>query len=512
MQNLLIQSIYDYSAANKEEISFTAGQIMGVLDDEEYDDWYLALNALTDSEGYVPKAYFKVLSAETVPEYSIPTIKMGKGIVEHDFHGESEFELSAKRGDFIQIMDDSDPEWFFARHPNSKDRNAKIIPKSFVRIVATQTVVDDGESDLDSFDSVFETPKLDYFDKTSQIFRDTVFRKQSMSKLASRRKQSLRIDVSKINDPTAFSDKTLPRDGYRMAKPNQRGFTARLVSYDQMGPKHEWTFVIDVAPDETVTPTKLHRNYDQFYDMHTILLNLFPGVDDYGQRLIPLMPGPESVVTAQIAMLRRIEFSTYIIDLVNLPYYIKSCDCLTSFFGLDPVVLSPISSMRKEMTVPPAWLTANRKSHTRSKVVLSGTENNLYKLGSNPSLTTSDVELQKTASIYSHKNPSRVDLLKSPQLLKNKTSILKVVGSFNINLRIHKHNLSLHVSHDSTYKDFKDLLVRKLQEKNVSAVGEIESFLYADEDGDWIVIDSSEDFRITMASHRRRNIRMQAVL
>lgn len=57
-------AIYDYSAANQEEMSFTKGQLISVLDKSDPDWWKGELNGIT---GLFPTNYVQMTTADGDP-------------------------------------------------------------------------------------------------------------------------------------------------------------------------------------------------------------------------------------------------------------------------------------------------------------------------------------------------------------------------------------------------------------------------------------------------------------
>lgn len=57
-------ALYDYTAVNSDEMSFTTGQVIGVLDKTDPDWWKGELNGVT---GLFPTNYVKMTTADSDP-------------------------------------------------------------------------------------------------------------------------------------------------------------------------------------------------------------------------------------------------------------------------------------------------------------------------------------------------------------------------------------------------------------------------------------------------------------
>ncbi len=169
----MIRALYDYTAQNPQELSFSRGDFFHVIGRENDPDWYEACNpALPDARGLVPVGFFQALgrnerdsgqsqpdSARSAkhpdhdsgygeaPSATTPPVAASQrssksggksgamvyGVVMYDFHAERGDELEAKTGEAIIVIAQSNPEWFVAK-PIGRLGGPGLIPVSFVEI------------------------------------------------------------------------------------------------------------------------------------------------------------------------------------------------------------------------------------------------------------------------------------------------------------------------------------------------------------------------------------------
>jgi bud emergence protein 1 len=185
--------LYDYSAADSKYLSFSQGDFLHVVDQENDQEWYEACNPLQGTRGLVPVSYFETVgkqarqsggSAKSAGESFIPVgptsfhthdsgygtaqsatassqslngARMSKsmsrgagamvyGVVMYDFKAERPDELEAKAGEAIIVIAQSNPEWFVAK-PITRLGGPGLIPVTFIEIrdMATNTPVGDSQ-------------------------------------------------------------------------------------------------------------------------------------------------------------------------------------------------------------------------------------------------------------------------------------------------------------------------------------------------------------------------------
>ncbi|KAK4098314.1 hypothetical protein N658DRAFT_509653 [Parathielavia hyrcaniae] len=167
----VIRALYDYTAQNPQELSFSRGDFFHVIGRENDPDWYEACNpALPDARGLVPVSFFQSLgrnerdSGQSQPDSArstqhpdhdsgygegpasttgAPSHRSSKsggksgamvyGVVMYDFHAERGDELEAKAGEAIIVIAQSNSEWFVAK-PIGRLGGPGLIPVSFVEI------------------------------------------------------------------------------------------------------------------------------------------------------------------------------------------------------------------------------------------------------------------------------------------------------------------------------------------------------------------------------------------
>jgi bud emergence protein 1 len=172
-QKQVIRALYDYTAQNAQELSFSRGDFFHVIGRENDPDWYEACNpALPDARGLVPVGFFQSLgrnerdsgqsqpdSARSAkhpdhdsgygeaPSATTPPVAASQrssksggksgamvyGVVMYDFNAERGDELEAKTGEAIIVIAQSNPEWFVAK-PIGRLGGPGLIPVSFVEI------------------------------------------------------------------------------------------------------------------------------------------------------------------------------------------------------------------------------------------------------------------------------------------------------------------------------------------------------------------------------------------
>ena len=180
---------YDPDPSNTQELGFSKGDFFHVVSRENDTDWYEACNPLIpNARGLVPVSYFEIIgkteresagsaasgasniiplhdsgyseksshsrqgsTAGAPPRGHTRMSSMGRssrsmvyGLVQYDFAAERPDELTAKAGEYIIVVAQSNPEWFVAK-PIGRLGGPGLIPVSFIEIkdMSTgQTVTD----------------------------------------------------------------------------------------------------------------------------------------------------------------------------------------------------------------------------------------------------------------------------------------------------------------------------------------------------------------------------------
>ncbi|KAK9470339.1 uncharacterized protein V1510DRAFT_408495 [Dipodascopsis tothii] len=168
----VIRALYDYTASDSGELSFSKGDFFHVIGNENDPDWYEACNPSTEARGMVPVNYFEVLGRKERTSLSTNIDEMTSnsraeskidsgfsessavgdresssnfagrvspasqplyGVVLYNFTAERPDELEAQEGDAVIIIAQSNPEWFVAK-PIGRLGGPGLIPVTFVEI------------------------------------------------------------------------------------------------------------------------------------------------------------------------------------------------------------------------------------------------------------------------------------------------------------------------------------------------------------------------------------------
>lgn len=237
----VIKALYDYKSTNPDQLSFSQGDFLHVVNRENDPDWYEACNPLHGSRGLVPVSYFEGVgktvrdsagsaprqSAQTQPHdsgYQEPLRGIGSpnppntagmtqnmmghqsrmsqsgktgamvyGIVIYDFKAERPDELDAKEGEAIIVIAQSNPEWFVAK-PITRLGGPGLIPVSFIEIrdMTTGQAVPDAQQAV----AAAGVPKVEEWKKMAADYKNGSI---PLGKLQDNTQQSLQAGMERMS-------------------------------------------------------------------------------------------------------------------------------------------------------------------------------------------------------------------------------------------------------------------------------------------------------------------------
>ncbi|KAK4126452.1 hypothetical protein N657DRAFT_710214 [Parathielavia appendiculata] len=387
----VIRALYDYTAQNSQELSFSRGDFFHVIGRENDPDWYEACNpALPDARGLVPVSFFQALgrnerdSGQSQPDSarSAPNLDhdsgygegpasttaatsqrssksggkpgaMVYGVVMYDFHAERGDELEAKAGEAIIVIAQSNPEWFVAK-PIGRLGGPGLIPVSFVEIrdMASNTPVANPQEAVRKAG----IPKVEEWKKMAADYKNSSItlgkfetgaqqqqieqgmERMSIQQPSGRVSQGSGSNVAQQAQQAAYPvEQHPPHSNGSSSTPNAPPMyapvSARIPRYCFAEDKY-W-FVIEAELEDGRT-WELARYYEDFYDFQIALLTEFPveaGTTGKKQRTLPYMPGPVNYVTDAITEGRRHNLDGYVKSLLAQPPYISKCNLVKQFFA-----------------------------------------------------------------------------------------------------------------------------------------------------------------------------------
>jgi bud emergence protein 1 len=245
----VIKALYDYRATDANQLSFSQGDFLHVVNREHDPDWYEACNPLHGSRGLVPVSYFEgvgktvrdsagsnsgsgprqsapaqphdsgyqepprgILSpnANPPPKTAPPqqqhfmghqprmsqsgkTGAMVYGVVVYDFKAERPDELDAKEGEAIIVIAQSNPEWFVAK-PITRLGGPGLIPVSFIEIrdMTTGQAVPDAQQAV----AAAGVPKVEEWKKMAADYKNGSI---PLGKLQENTAQSLQAGMDRMS-------------------------------------------------------------------------------------------------------------------------------------------------------------------------------------------------------------------------------------------------------------------------------------------------------------------------
>ncbi|OSS47682.1 hypothetical protein B5807_07196 [Epicoccum nigrum] len=245
----VIKALYDYRATDANQLSFSQGDFLHVVNREHDPDWYEACNPLHGSRGLVPVSYFEGVgktvrdrdsagsgsgprqsapaqphdsgyqeplrgitspSANPPPKTAPPqqqhfmghqprmsqsgkTGAMVYGVVVYDFKAERPDELDAKEGEAIIVIAQSNPEWFVAK-PITRLGGPGLIPVSFIEIrdMTTGQAVPDAQQAV----AAAGVPKVEEWKKMAADYKNGSI---PLGKLQENTAQSLQAGMDRMS-------------------------------------------------------------------------------------------------------------------------------------------------------------------------------------------------------------------------------------------------------------------------------------------------------------------------
>ncbi|KAH6612003.1 hypothetical protein C7974DRAFT_406804 [Boeremia exigua] len=383
----VIKALYDYSAADPNQLSFSQGDFLHVVNREHDTDWYEACNPLHGSRGLVPVSYFEGVgktvrdsagsaprqSAQTQPHdsgYQEPLRGIGSpnplasagmahsmghqmrmsqsgktgamvyGIVMYDFKAERPDELDAKEGEAIIVIAQSNPEWFVAK-PITRLGGPGLIPVSFIEIrdMTTGQAVPDAQHAV----SAAGVPKVEEWKKMAADYKNGSI---PLGKLQDNTQQSLQAGMERMS--LGGRSQTQGRSGSvshsRSGSVAMQGGQGRadqlLAPVKACVPRYCFAddifwFIIECQMEDG-NHWELQRLYQDFYDLQIQLIATYPveaGTSGQGERTLPFMPGPVTYVTDNISNGRRANLDEYIKNLLKLGPHITHGQLVKGFFA-----------------------------------------------------------------------------------------------------------------------------------------------------------------------------------
>ena len=277
----VIKALYDYKASDPNQLSFSQGDFLHVVNRENDPDWYEACNPLHGTRGLVPVSYFEGVgktvrdSAGSVPRQSAQTqphdsgyqeplrgigspnpsntagmmqnmmghqtrmSQSGKtgamvyGIVMYDFKAERPDELDAKEGEAIIVIAQSNPEWFVAK-PITRLGGPGLIPVSFIEIrdMTTGQAVPDAQQAV----AAAGVPKVEEWKKMAADYKNGSI---PLGKLQDNTQQSLQAGMERMSlggrsqtqGRNGSVSRYIPPDSHIPNKPTDIAFTLWLSCY-----------------------------------------------------------------------------------------------------------------------------------------------------------------------------------------------------------------------------------------------------------------------------------------
>ncbi|SPQ25464.1 6cce348a-7fe2-456a-94f1-87003d461e17 [Thermothielavioides terrestris] len=385
----VIRALYDYTAQNPQELSFSRGDFFHVIGRENDPDWYEACNpAVPDARGLVPVGLFQALgrnerdSGQSQPDSARPvkhpdhdsgyseapvtttppgasqrsskSAKSGAmvyGVVMYDFHAERGDELEAKEGEAIIVIAQSNPEWFVAK-PIGRLGGPGLIPVSFVQIrdMATNMPVANPQEAVRKAG----IPKVEEWKKMAADYKNSSITlgkfesgNQQQSIEQGMERMSIQQHSGRVSQGAGSMQQQAQRAGYgvqqtsfQQTAPSATPNSPLLAPVSAKIPKYcfaedKYWFVIEAQLEDGRT-WALARYYEDFYDFQIALLTEFPveaGTAGKKQRTLPYMPGPVNYVTDAITEGRRHNLDAYVKNLLAQPHYISKCRLVKEFFA-----------------------------------------------------------------------------------------------------------------------------------------------------------------------------------
>ncbi|BFZ53815.1 bud emergence protein 1 [Savitreella phatthalungensis] len=387
----VIKALYDYSAQNPGELSFSKGDFFHVVGNEQDPAWFEASNPMTNQRGLVPASYFQTLgrttrensvsthrgqpsidgassmasssavtpvspayahTSGTMPLASQQQRRSGQratntsplyGVVMYDFEAERPDELDAKAGEAIIIIAQSNHEWFVAK-PIGRLGGPGLIPVSFIEI--RDMVTGKAVTNLEELVAQSVVPKVEEWKKAAAEYRNNSiplgrfdFAEEHPTQPQQPRTQSLStasrasggVGGAAAGGSAVYASSTLSDP---ITRRSEALFVVR-ASVDQffIDNSQRYWFLVRCEMNDG-RHRNLCRYYEDFYDFQIALLDEFPveAGRTGEQRILPFMPGPLSYVDDTISAQRRADLDIYVQELCQLPAHVTRHALLHSLF------------------------------------------------------------------------------------------------------------------------------------------------------------------------------------
>ncbi|KAK9764848.1 bud emergence protein 1 [Basidiobolus ranarum] len=318
-----VKALYNYQTPLDKDFTFQAGEVLYVIGQENDKDWWVVCNPITKKSGLVPVKFLKVIedvnsmsekkkarsapasrsgsSSKRIEKTSLPNLsidirptintrKRGISNAQASLYGEvhSTFiattpeQLSVAAGEVVVVVGCPMPKWILAK-PIGKLVGPGLIPHSHVQI----------------YDAL-----------TKEKVTDIV---GHLPKPVSVKQQVIRGEVEKVELNQIVS--------------------ASVYGYRLFGDTSEYD--LDITLSGAPYSRQLIKTYEEFYEFHLGLLQLFPEFTGLNglPRLIPYLPAPTTVNSVDATRVRATQLTAYLTELCELPREVKGSFFARSFFG-----------------------------------------------------------------------------------------------------------------------------------------------------------------------------------
>ncbi|MGH0151224.1 UNVERIFIED_CONTAM: hypothetical protein FKN15_042702 [Acipenser sinensis] len=132
---------YDYAAMNEDELSFSKGQLISVLNKDDSDWWKGELNG---AAGLFPSNYVQMTTE------SDPSQQLCQVIAKYDYAAMNEDELSFSKGQLISVLNKDDSDWW----KGELNGAAGLFPSNYVQMTTESDPSQQWCADLTSLDTM----------------------------------------------------------------------------------------------------------------------------------------------------------------------------------------------------------------------------------------------------------------------------------------------------------------------------------------------------------------------
>ncbi|ORX79865.1 hypothetical protein K493DRAFT_342640 [Basidiobolus meristosporus CBS 931.73] len=320
-----VKALHNYRTPLDKDFGFRAGEVLYVIGQENDRDWWVVFNPITKKSGLVPVKFLKVIEdassispqkpkkARSAPASrsgssshrnrsdpldkplvdlgpTINTRKRGISNAQATLYGEvhasyvatSPEHLSVIAGEVVIVVGCTSPDWVSVK-PIGKRVGPGLIPSSHV----------------DVYDALTQAKVIDIM--------------QHLPKPESIKHQVTKNHPEKVELNQVVSASVY---GYR--------FFEDTSEYD-----------LEIVLSSAPYFRQLIKTYQEFYEFHLGLLQLFPEYTGLNglPRIIPYLPAPATVNSIEVARLRATQLTTYLAELCELPREVKGSFFFRGFFG-----------------------------------------------------------------------------------------------------------------------------------------------------------------------------------